>query len=340
MWRAFKKLSFFATGAGVAVDLAATKASPFVATVGNLVAVAGGSAYSIFKNFETAGDISGQKQNCSEILDEMHSWTEADNTEDLLRRLEITEEEARNLLTRINTVDGNTKRGYIYAAINTAVQVTLGAISIGINAAASQKSDDDIWHDSIHIMNMFLIPTLIFSQYIFHSVFVARSLRRMNNQSIGLKSNLEKLKNSVQVQVLKLNKLISEIDNYYQQVRELNTRIEGDNIRLVANRDRTKQINRQPIPVGEEERIREELTGLLEERGILEQEVISSMERKTLLIDILRTLVRDTDKLIMELRINFAQHGRFDDVVQHNQAIRSQLDHEIGGDPSSLLLGV
>ena len=339
MWRAFKKLSFFATGAGVAVDLAATKASPFVATVGNLVAVAGGSAYSIFKNFETASDINKQSQNYSEILGEMYNWTGADHTEDLLRRLEITREKAESLLTRINVADRNTEQSYRYAVINTVVQAMLGIISIGINAAASQKSADDIW-DTVHVMNMFVIPTFIFSQYIFHSAFIARSLRRMDDQSIELKSALEKLKNSVQVQVLKLNKLISEIDNYYQQVRELNTGIEDDNIRLVANRHMAEQINHQPIPVGEEERIREELTSLLEERAILEQEVINSMGRKTFLIDILRTLVRDTDKLIAELKINFAQHGRFDNIVQHNQAIRPQLNHEIGGDPSSLLLGV
>lgn len=339
MWRAFKKLSFFATGTGVAVDLAATKVSPSIATVGNLVAVAGGSAYSIFKNFETASDINKQRQHCSEILDEMHSWTETDDTENLLQRLEITREEAGSLLTSINAIDGNTRQGYIYAVINTVVQVILGTISIGINAAASQKSDDDIW-DPIHVMNMFVIPTLILSQYIFHSAFVARSLRRIVDQSTELKSDLEKLKNNVHAQVLRLNKFVSKIDNHYQQLRELNTKIESDNLRLVANRHRTEQINRQPIPVGEEERTREELTGLLEERGILEQEVISSMERKTFLVDILRTLVRDTDKLIMELRINFAQHGRFDNIVQRIQAIRSQLDHEIGGDPSSLLLGV
>jgi len=319
--------------------MAATKASPFIATVGNLVAVAGGSAYSIFKNFETASDINKQSQNYSEILGEMYNWTGADHTEDLLRRLEITRQKAESLLTRINAADRNTEQSYRYAVINTVVQAMLGIISIGINAAASQKSADDIW-DTVHVMNMFVIPTFIFSQYIFHSAFIARSLRRMDDQSIELKSALEKLKNSVQVQVLKLNKLISEIDNYYQQVRELNTGIEGDNIRLVANRHMAEQINHQPIPVGEEERIREELTSLLEERAILEQEVINSMGRKTFLIDILRTLVRDTDKLIAELKINFAQHGRFDNIVQHNQAIRPQLNHEIGGDPSSLLLGV
>jgi len=334
MWRAFKKLSFFATGTGVAVDLAATKVSPSIATVGNLVAVAGGSAYSIFKNFETASDINKQSQNYSEILGEMYNWTGADHTEDLLRRLEITRQKAESLLTRINAADRNTEQSYRYAVINTVVQAMLGIISIGINAAASQKSADDIW-DTVHVMNMFVIPTFIFSQYIFHSAFIARSLRRMDDQSIELKSALEKLKNSVQVQVLKLNKLISEIDNHYHCLSEINASIEHNNAQLVINAERTQHISSQPM-LAEEENVREELIRLSEERERLEQGLISSRKSKKFLVDTLQILVRDTDKLIAELRLNFAQHGQFDNIVQHVRVVRPQLDHEISGDPPSL----
>ena len=341
IFKLFKNLSFFATGAGVAVDLAATKASSSVATAGNLTAVAGGSAYSIFKNFETASDINEQRQYCSEVLADMHSWVGTDNTEELLRRLEITGEEVESLLARINAVNGNTRQSYIYAAINTVVQVTLGVISIGINAVASRRNNDDTW-DSINVMNIFVIPILISSQYIIHSMFIARLLRKMDNQSTELRSELEKLKSSTSVQMWKLSKLASEIDNYHQQLKELNENIRQDDGKLAFIRSETKRIGSQPITVGigMEEEVKTELTNLSKQWDELEQEITRQNKTKQQVIEQLQALINDTDKLIAGLRISFVQYQQFNDIYHHVQAIKPQLDQEVGGDSSLSPLGI
>ena len=64
-------------------------------------------------------------------------------------------EEAQRIIEHIEAINGNVKWSYIYAGINAAAQITLGAITIGINAAASRKKDDDIW-DAVSVMNMFV----------------------------------------------------------------------------------------------------------------------------------------------------------------------------------------
>jgi len=338
MWGLCKKLGFFATGAGIAVDLAAKIAKPSVSTVANLTAVAGGSVYSISKNFETVRGISEQRRDCSEILNEMYGWAEVDNIQALLDNLAIERKKAQRIVEHIELVNRNSRWAYVYAGINTAVQLTLSAISIGINAAASQRNDDDICHDPIHIMNMFLIPTLIFSQYIIHSVFIASSLRRMDNQSTELKADLQELKSSIRAQVLKLNKLSNEIDNHHQRLTSLNVSIERDNEQIVALRTRLEAIGSEPISIGEDEMIGTEFIRLSGELDILEKKVINSMEDRKSLAKALQALLRDTDELIMELGKSFIKREQFDAIDRYVQAIKPQLDQEIEHNSSPLSL--
>ncbi len=141
IFKLFKKLSFFATGTGVATTLAATRLSSSIATTGNLIAVAGGSLYSIFKNLETASNIDKQGQYCSKLLADLRRLADTENAPELLRQLELSKTETENLLFRINTANENMRQSYNYATINAAVQIILSAISIGINAAASRSAN-------------------------------------------------------------------------------------------------------------------------------------------------------------------------------------------------------
>jgi hypothetical protein len=324
------------------VDLATTKIYPPTATVSSLTAVAGGSAYSIFKNFETANYADKQKQYCSEILKDMRSWTGTDDTEELLHKLEMTQEKAESLLANIDVVNGSTRQSYKYAVINAAVQVTLSIISIWINATASRRNNDNIW-DSVNVMNMFIVPTLIFSQYVIHSAFVARPLRKTINHGVELKSKLEKLKNSTQIQLWRLNKLSGDIEDRYQELKKLNGNIRNNSETLFTIREEERQVRKQPIELGlnKEEEIEEKLIKLSNERSKLEQEITVQNKSRQQLTENLQNLIRDANKLIVELELSFASYHHFNDVSHHIEEIRSLLSQEMSDNLSiSLINGV
>ncbi|NVM38073.1 MAG: hypothetical protein HWN81_20935 [Candidatus Lokiarchaeota archaeon] len=319
--------------------MAVREVYPPVATVGGLTAVAGGGAYSIFKNFKTASDINEQRQYSSEILKNMREWVGVDNVGELLRKLGMTQEEAENLLAGIDVVNESTGQSYKYAVINTAVQMTLSIISIWINAIASRRDNDDV---SIDTMNMLVVPVLIFSQYVIHSAFVARPLRKISDQSAGVKSKLEKLKDSPQVQLWRLSKLIGEIEDGYQELKKLNGNIRNNSETLFTIREEERQIRKQPIAVGfnKEKEIEERLTELLNQRSKLEQEIIIQNESRQQFTKHLRALINDANKLIVELELGFASYQHFNDVSRHFEEIQSLLSQEMDNLSFSLTNGI
>jgi len=267
----------------------------------------------------------------------MHSWAGTDNAEKLLHKLEITEEEVESLLAHINAVNENTRRSYKYAAINATVQITLGIISIGINAAASRRDNDDIW-DPVNVMNMFVIPILISSQYIIHSMFIARPLRKMDNQSTELRSELEKLRNSTLIQMWKLSKFASEIDNYHQQLKELNENIIRDSEALINNVKEQRRIGSQSIPIAREQEINAMEVEILEQKRDLEQRIESNRYMKQQVVVESQEYISKVDKIIEKLRSGFAQHQQFDNIFCHLEEIKPQLTSEMEESSQSLTL--
>jgi len=326
-WGLFKKLSFFTTGAGIGANLATTEAYVDLATTGNLVAIAGGSAYSIFKNLEIASEIAGKKKNCFYILDEMCSWAETDSTEELLDRLGIVREEAQRVLKQIDTINDSVKQSYIYAGINATVQAILGAISVGLNAAASQEDNDNIW-DSVSVMNMFLTGILIISQYFIHSA-LARRLRALDDKSKELKRDIEKLNDSVQAQVLKLENLVHRINDKYQHLLELDTGIRVDSTVMLANQKEMQGIHNQVISPIMESEIEKRVTELSMQIEKLKQRIASNNHDKQRFVTELQELLSKTSSTIETLRAGFSQHQQFDNLSARIEEIRPQLDLEI-----------
>jgi hypothetical protein len=309
------------------VDLAATKAYLPAATAGGLTAVAGGSAYSVFKNFETASNIGEQKQYCSEMLADMHNWADVDNVEELLLKLEMTQEKVESLLANVNVVNGSTRQGYKYAVINAGVQVTLSIISIWINATASRRDNDDVW-DFVNVINMFVVPALIFSQYVIHSAFIASPLRKMDNRSIELSSELEKLRGSMPVQMWKLNKLTSEIGNYHRQLEGLNENIRHDKADLEVIVQEAKHIRSQitAINTDMDGEIEAQQTDLLKKENELKQRIMSNEETKKQSKEALQDLINNIDSLVAKLKTNFDQYQQFNDIYNHIREMKLQLD--------------
>ncbi len=240
-----KNFSFFVTGSGVAINLATPEVSPTASTVGNFIAIGGGSTYSIFKNLKTTISIAGDAKYSCEIFKRLYYLTNTQDIEEVLRRLEVTQEKINSLKTLVNAVidsANSTKRAYLYFGINAAFQMLLAISSISIYTAMIKDNDDNIW-DAPSISNLILIPLFIFTQYGTHSFF-ARKLRKINEKATTLKQELKGLENSYSLRTLNLRELVREsrekqnslveiyriitknfqvIDDFNQQLRDFST---------------------------------------------------------------------------------------------------------------------
>ena len=217
-----KKEVFIAVGLGTAISAATQLISSTTSWITSLIAIAGGSAYSSFKNMETASSIIKKQHEISDIvkrlsLQKYKTTSELDSKinellKDTLEKISADPSDViiDSIAKKVSELEADLKKSTPsskqYALINLIGQAALSAIvgyvNISANFATPEEKADH--YSTTNILNMAGAFVSVLSQYLLHSAYTASNLRRIATCTDKLHAILLKAQESLPFRALEL----------------------------------------------------------------------------------------------------------------------------------------
>ena len=256
-----KKEVFIAVGLGTAISAATQLISSTTSWITSLIAIAGGSAYSSFKNMETASSIIKKQHEISDIvkrlsLQKYKTTSELDSIinellKDTLEKISadpngvIIDSIAKKVSELEADLKKSTPSSKQYALINLIGQAALSAIvgyvNISANFATPEEKADH--YSTTNILNMAGAFVSVLSQYLLHSAYTASNLRRIATCTDKLHAILLKAQESLPFRALELQMKRKSL--YAQGIAERKKEIAGCEKRIKIMKENIQSLDKQ-----------------------------------------------------------------------------------------------
>jgi len=247
----FKQAAFFMSGTAVALSTATAISSATTSWITNLIAIVGGGAYSSFKNMETARAIIEQEKNIQQLVARLslEDYQEDDSSillSNILGNISSLGAKADDVIKDIDrTIEElNKSLAKKYAAVNWITQIAAMVTTVIINTLANAEDNEEGRNNPLaikNILNMTVVPFCILAQYLLHTSYTAKNLRKMATETENLERILLRAKESLVFRTKEYRMFWQRGKRVEVELRECEQRITAQTTVQQAINDKIKQ---------------------------------------------------------------------------------------------------